>query len=48
MLIQDYKKALNIYGEDLGVLKGKTVHQKQSHVKIEADVMPKCTKDILF
>ncbi len=39
--IQDYKNALSIYGEDLGVLKGKTARQKQSHVKIEADVMPK-------
>jgi hypothetical protein len=39
--IQDYKNARVIYGEDLGVLKGKTVKQKQSHVKIEVEHKPK-------
>ncbi len=38
---QDYKNALSIYGEDLGVIKGKTVRQKQSHVKIETDMKMK-------
>jgi hypothetical protein len=39
--IQDYKNAIVIYGEDLGVLKGKTVKQKQSHVKVEGDQKPR-------
>jgi hypothetical protein len=33
----DYKNALEIYGEDLGVIKGKTVKKKQGHVHIETE-----------
>jgi hypothetical protein len=42
---QDYKNALSIYGEDLGVLKGKTIRQKQSHVKIETDMKTKVKQE---
>jgi hypothetical protein len=35
--VQDYRNALQIYGEDLGVLKGKTVRTKPEHVKIKID-----------
>jgi hypothetical protein len=40
--IQDYRNALQIYGEDLGVLKGKTVRTKPEHVKIEIDSVTPC------
>ncbi len=43
--VQDYRNALSIYGEDLGVLKGKTVRQKQNHVKIETDIKPKVKQE---
>jgi hypothetical protein len=40
--IHDYRNALQIYGEDLGVLKGKTVRTKPEHVKIEIESMTPC------
>lgn len=45
IMVQDYNNnVLRNYGEDLGMLKRKTLHQKQSHAKIEADVMPKANQ----
>jgi hypothetical protein len=41
--LQDYYNALNIYGEDLGVLKGKTVRKKPDHVQINLNE-PECCK----
>jgi hypothetical protein len=37
--IQDYRNALEMFGQDLGVLKGKTVRTKPEHIAI--DVAPK-------
>jgi hypothetical protein len=33
--IQDYRNALQIYGEDLGVLKGKTVRSKPKTIQVQ-------------
>jgi hypothetical protein len=35
VMIQDYRNALEIYGEDLGVLKGKTVRSKPEVLKVQ-------------
>jgi hypothetical protein len=35
--LADFKNAIGMYGEDLGVLKGKTVRKKTDHVKIMID-----------
>ncbi len=46
--ITDFHNALSIYGEDLGVLKGKTVRKKTSHVKVETETRDIKTKDVIL
>ncbi len=47
--ITDFRNALMIYGEDLGVLKGKTVRKKTSHVKVETETRNEMkTKEIIL
>jgi hypothetical protein len=39
--VTDYENALSIYGNDLGVIKGKTVRNKSDHVPVNLSCFPK-------
>jgi hypothetical protein len=46
--VQDYRNALQIYGEDFGVLKGKTTRQKPEHIQVDISVEPPKEKHIIL
>jgi hypothetical protein len=46
--ITDYRNALNIYGKNLGSIKGKTTRTKPQHVQFESSSFPERKKDIVL
>jgi hypothetical protein len=46
--IQDYRNALQLYGEDLGVLKGKTTRTKPEHITVDTTLAHPRQRDIIL
>ncbi len=46
--IQDYRNALQLYGEDLGVLKGKTTRTKPEHITVDITLARPRQRDIIL
>jgi hypothetical protein len=45
--VQDYRNALQMFGEDLKVLKGKTTRKKPEHVQVNVHNKPQSRKIVL-